>query len=80
MTKNYSHELSPIEIACNVTLEQVAELLPKVLLIESGTKVVFPVNTGAALASSTARCAFAGEAADFAGLNQLRQPVYKRAE
>lgn len=79
MTKNYTHELSPIEIECGITLEQVAELLPKALLIESGTKIVFPVNTGAALASSTARCAFAGETADFAGLNQLTQPVYRRA-
>lgn len=79
MTKNYVHELSPIEIECGVTLELVAELLPKVLLIDSDKKVVFPFNTGAAMASSTARCVFAGEPAEFAGLNQLGQPVYRRA-
>lgn len=73
-----NHELTETEIAAGVTLEQVADLLPKVLIRSDGSKIVLPADTSPALAGSTARCAFAGPV-DFAGFNQLAQPVYRRA-
>ena len=72
--KNYTLELSEIEVACGVTLEQVQELLPKVL-VRNGV-VIFPKDTGPALAGATARCALARPAV-FAGLNSLGMPVYR---
>jgi len=75
MPRNIPHTLTDTEIACGVTLEQVAELLPKVLL--RNDRVILPEDTPPALATSTARCAF-GEPAVFAGHNQLGQPVYRR--
>lgn len=79
MTENYTHSLTDIEIRCGITLDDVADMLPKVLLIDDGQAVVFPENTSAALASSTARCAFAGTPAEFSGFNQLHQPVYRQS-
>lgn len=72
--KNYTLELTEIEIACGVTLEQVQELLPKVLV--RGGRVIFPALTGPALASATARAALASPV-EFAGLNSLGMPVYR---
>ena len=71
----YKHTLTEIEIACGVTLEQVQDLLPKVL-VRNG-RVVFLEDTPPALASSVARCAFAAPAM-FAGLNSLGMAVYKQ--
>lgn len=79
MTKHHVHALTPIETDCGVTLEQVAHLMPKLLFIDNDSKLVFPRDTNAALASSAARCAFAGAPVEFAGLNLLSQPVYRRA-
>lgn len=71
---NYTLELSEIEIACGVTLEQVQVLLPKVLMRNGA--VYIPANTGAALAGATARCALAGPV-DFQGVNVLGMPFYR---
>lgn len=71
---NYTLELSEIEIACGVTLEQVQDLLPKVLVREGA--VIFPKYTGPALCGAVARCALATPA-QFAGLNSLGMPVYR---
>lgn len=70
-----THELTDTEVACGVTLEQVAELRPKVLM--KGERVVLPQNTPPALATSVARCAL-GAPAEYAGHNQLGLPVYRR--
>lgn len=75
---NIIHKLTPVEDQCGVTLTQVADLLPQILFIDQGSKLVFPARTSPALASSTARYAFRGPA-EFVGLNQLEQPVYRRA-
>lgn len=73
----YNHELTEIEEACDVTLDDVAELLPKGLFTHEGTHFVLPEHTSPALGSSTARAAF-GAPAEFAGMNQLGQPVYRK--
>lgn len=78
MTHVYHHELTPTEMACGVSLEQVAGLLPKVLLFDGGTAVALPESTPPALASSTARCALK-QPAVFAGFNQLGHPVYRKS-
>lgn len=77
MTKPIDHELTEIEIACGVTLAQVAELRPKGLFILEGTRFVLPADTAPALGTAVARFAF-GALAEFAGLNQLGQPVYRQ--
>lgn len=76
----YTHTLTDIEIACGVTLEQVQQVLPRVLLRDGGARVVMPIHTPPALASSVARCAFSGAEAEFAGTNALGNPVYRRVE
>lgn len=70
-------ELTDIEVQCGVTLEAVRELLPKVLFrdVQQHQRAVFPLYTGAALASATARAGF-GVRAKFCGMNELGQPVY----
>lgn len=75
MTRSIKHELTDTEIACGVTLDQVAELLPKVLV--RNNRVIVPEDAPPALATAVARCAF-GEPAVYTGHNQLGQPVYRR--
>lgn len=70
----YKLELTEIEVACGVTLEQVQEVLPKVLV--RNERVIFPKFTPPALCGAVARCALA-ENAEFAGLNSLGLPVYR---
>lgn len=69
------HELTDTEIACGITLEQVAEVLPKTLV--QPDRAILPAGTAPALASSVARCVF-GEPAVYAGHNDLGLPVYQR--
>lgn len=71
----YTHTLTEIETACGVTLEQVADVLPKVYLIPGTGKVVLPRDTPPALASSVARCAMKVPCV-FLGLNAVGLPVY----
>lgn len=71
----YKHELTELEIACGVTLEQVGEVLLKVYLIPNTNKVVLPRDTPPALAGSVARCALTAPCV-FLGFNELKLPVY----
>lgn len=73
----YTLELSEIEKACGVTLEKVAEILPKGYFTGNGEFFVLPKGTDAATASATARSAFATPA-EFSHLIE-GYPVYKRA-
>lgn len=75
MARSIKHKLTDIEIACGVTLEQVADLLPKVLVRDG--RAIVPKDTPPALSASVARCAL-GEKAVYTGHNQLGQPVYRR--
>lgn len=72
---HYVHTLTEIEIACGVTLEEVARVLPQVYLIKDTGKVVLPRFTPPALAGSVARCAMKVPC-EFIGLNTLGLPVY----
>ena len=76
--REYKLELTEGEIACGVTLGQVAELLPKVLM-RRNELVILPKLTPPALAGATARCAF-GAPAEFVGLNMLGQPLYRLSD
>lgn len=69
------HELTEIEITCGITLDQVADTLPKALV--RNNSVVLPEDTPPALAASVARAAL-GEKAAYAGHNELNLPVYRR--
>lgn len=80
MSQIYTHELTPIEIECGVTLDQVAAILPQVLMIEHGKMVVIPADISPALASSVARVAFGGREYEFSHLAVGNMPVYKLAE
>ena len=70
----YIHTLTPLEIACDVTLEQVAEILPQVQLM-TNARVMLPANMGPALAGSVARCALGGPA-QYLGMSLNVYPVY----
>jgi len=59
---NYIHLITPVESACGVTLDQVARVLPLVLLLDGGGAVMIPRDTPPALAGSVARCALGGSA------------------
>ena len=76
----YVHTLTEGEIACGVTLERVAEILPQGLFLQVGTYSGFmlPKLTPPALASSVARCAFGGQEVEFCHLTQ-GYPVYRLA-
>ena len=76
----YTHTLTEGEIACGVTLERVAEILPQGLFLSVGTYSGFmlPKLTPPALASSVARCAFAGASVEFSHLTE-GYPVYRLA-
>ena len=71
----YIHELTEIETLCGVTLDEVAELLPRGLFIDGDSRFVLPAGLSPALTMSTARVAFNGLAL-FLGINQFAQPVY----
>ena len=62
--KIYTHTLTEVEIACGVTLDQVADVLPECYM-SLNEKLVLPANTPPALASSVARAAFAGAPVEF---------------
>lgn len=68
--------LSPTEIACGVTIEQVRETRGRSLVRED--RVFIPLGTAPALAGAVARCAI-GDEVVLAGMNSLRVPVYRRA-
>lgn len=73
--KTYTHTITTLEAACGVTLEQVAELMP-LILIAKDRKVILPVGTGPALSHSVARCALGEVRASFLGMSALGNPVY----
>ena len=54
----YVLALTELELACGVTLEDVARELPRGLFIENGAAFMVSRDISPALASSVARCAF----------------------
>ena len=73
---HYTLELTETELACGVTLEQVADVLPRVLVRDG--RLFLPANTPPALGNAVARCVFAGEPHTFSGF-ALGMPVYRLA-
>ncbi|ANA87133.1 hypothetical protein SEA_MINECRAFTSTEVE_100 [Gordonia phage MinecraftSteve] len=72
----YKLILSEIEESCGVTLEAVAELLPKVLVRDN--KVYLPSGGSPALDGATARCALA-EQVRFVGISKhTGYTIYER--
>lgn len=72
----YTVELTEIEQACGVTLEQVAEHLPRVAV--RGDRVFMPPELSPALAGAVARAALAGPT-EFVKINTLGLLVHERA-
>lgn len=70
-----NHELTEIEIAAGVTLDQVADMMTKGLM--RNNRVILPADVSPALGMSVARCMF-GEPAVYTGHNELGLPVYRR--
>lgn len=71
----YKLELTEIEVACGVTLEQVQEVLPMVYVTTDGL-AIFPGGYSPALCGAVARCVFAGAKGEFKWFNSFGQPVY----
>lgn len=71
----YKLELTEIEVACGVTLEQVQEVLPMVY-VTTDRLVIFPSGYSPALCGAVARCVFAGAKGEFKWFNSFGQPVY----
>lgn len=74
----YTHELTPIEIECGVTLDDVARELPRGAFREDGSVFVVSRDTAPAVAFSTARAAFGGVSVDYIGRTRLGI-AYERA-
>lgn len=72
--RTYTHTLSPIEEACGVTLEQVADALPKCK--SNGLYVITP-DVPPALAGSVARCYYGGGEVEFSHLALGKYPAYR---
>lgn len=78
----YITQLTPTEEACGVTLDAVAELLPKGAFFSNGELWAMPANTPPALAGAVARTAFGGPA-EFSHISSPRATgyvMYRRAE
>lgn len=73
----YTHTLTEIEEACGVTLEAVAEVLPRAYVFDSAAAIMLPKDTPPALCSSTARCAFAGAEVEFSHIKK-GYPIYRK--
>ena len=71
---NYTLVLTEIELACGVTLEQVADVMPRVLVRDD--RLFLPANTSPALGKAVARCVFADKPHTFTGLS-LGMPAYR---
>ena len=75
--RTYTHTLTELEIACGVTLADVARELPRGVFRENGDTFVVSADCGPALAGSVARCAF-GAPAEYVGRTLLGH-AYARA-
>ena len=74
----YVHTLTDIETASGVTLDAVARELPRGVFREGGETFVVSEDAAPALASSVARCAFAGAPVEYVGRTVLGR-AYRRA-
>lgn len=75
---HYTHTLTEIELACGVTLEDVARELPRVMIRDAGATVVIDATLAPALASSVARAAFGRHAHELSGFNrELDLAIYR---
>lgn len=78
-TYTYTHTLTAIEEACGVTMPDVARVITQGLFSGSDhSAFILPKDTAPALASSAARCAFAGQDVEFSHLSN-GYPVYRLA-
>lgn len=75
MTKETKFILDDLEIELGVTLEQVAEHLPSVL-IRDGLAIV-PANLSPVLSGALARCALGVELVEFDGFALGKLPRYR---
>lgn len=81
MRKYYKYEPTAVEVACGVTEDAVADMLPQALISAMGgiggpIKVTLPADTGPALCTAVTRTVLGHSVFDFLGLNTLGMPVY----
>lgn len=73
--------LTSTELACSVTLEDVARELPRVLIREAGATVIVDGTLPPALAAAVARCAFGSHPHKYAGINRdLGLAIYRATD
>lgn len=70
--------LTDTELACGVTLEDVARELPRAMLRDHGATVVVDGTLAPALGNAVARCAFGSHPYKYAGMNrELGLAIYR---
>lgn len=72
----YTHELTELETACGVTLDQVATYLARGAFFDQN-RAWFTNCESPALAMSVARCAFAGRPVRHVGVNEFGHSIYR---
>lgn len=73
--------LTSIELACGVTLEDVARELPRAMLRDGHATVIVDGTLAPALANAVARCAFGSHTFKLAGLNRdLGLAIYRATD
>lgn len=73
--------LTDIELACGVTLDDVARELPRAMVRESGATVIVDGTLAPALGNAVARCAFGSHPYKYAGMNRdLGLAIYRATD
>lgn len=73
---SYTLHLTELEESRGITLDRVAELMPKVITFDAEMSAVIPGGTGRTLAGAVARCALATPAV-FTGMNAAGDLVFR---
>lgn len=69
-------QLSEVEVACGVTVEQVRAVRIKAYIMHDKQSVAIPKDTGPALAGAAARMALGGPV-EFVAINIFGNPLYR---
>ena len=73
--------LTDLELACSVTLADVARELPRAMIRENGATVIIDGTLAPALGNAVARCAFGSHPYKYAGMNRdLGLAIYRATD
>lgn len=70
-------QLTPLQIECGVTVEQVRVEVPRAAFASGGRRVIVAAGVSPALGEAVASHMFR-EPATYCGMNALQMPVYRR--